>query len=123
MIEEGRHFRPQIPRERRWCKHCKTEVEDEQHMLIDCKLYGNRPQWFNRISEKCPNFTTLNSHQKFVYLMTQGDEQLVKETAEKIEEWLDLRDLIYTNFVDINIGKEAEQNNSFMSMWINQMNA
>ena len=120
MIEEGRHFRPQIPRERRWCKHCKTEVEDEQHMLIDCKLYGNRTQWFNIISEKCPNFTLLNSHQKFIYLMTQGDEQLVKETAEKIGDWLDLRDLIYTNFVDINIGKEKEQNNLFMSTWMNQ---
>ena len=52
--------------------------------------------------------------------MTQGDEQLVKETAEKIGDWLDLRDLIYTNFVDINIGKEEEQNNLFMSTWINQ---
>ena len=89
-------------------------------MLIDCKLYGNRTQWFDVISEKCPNFTSLNSHQKFIYLMTQGDEQLVKETAEKIGDWLDLRDLIYTNFVDINIGKEEEQNNLFLSTWINQ---
>ena len=32
MIEEGRHFRPKIPRENRWCKFCETVVEDEQHV-------------------------------------------------------------------------------------------
>ena len=98
MIEEGRHFRPKIPRENRWCKFCGTEVEDEQHMLIDCKLYGGRQKWFEKITEKCPNFSSLNSHQRFIFLMTQEDEQLIKETAEKISEWLDLRNLIYTNF-------------------------
>ena len=123
MIEEGRHFTPKIPRDRRWCKYCKTEVENEQHMLIDCPLYGNRSIWFEQISEKCPNFTTLNSHQKFVYLMSQGDEQLVRETAEKITEWLALRDLIYNNFFDINIKNEEDVNNIFMSTWINQIGA
>ena len=121
MIEEGRHFRPKIPRENRWCKYCKTEVENEQHMLIDCKLYGNRDQWFNQISQNCPNFATLNSHQKFVYLMTQEDEHLVRETAEKITSWLDLRELIHTNFTDINIKKESEINSVFLSGWLDQM--
>ena len=98
MVEERRHFKPMILRDNRWCKYCKTEVENEQHMLIDCKLYGSRTRWFDKISEKCPNFTTLNSHQKFIFLMTQGDEQLIKETAEKISEWFDIRDLIFTHF-------------------------
>ena len=96
MIEEGRHFRPIIPRENRWCKFCETAVEDEQHMLIDCKLYGNRHNFFQKIAEKCPNFSSLNGQQKFIFLMTQEDEELVKETAEKISEWFDLRELIYT---------------------------
>ena len=98
MIEEGRHFRPKIPRENRWCKFCGTAVEDEQHMLIDCKMYGNRQKWFENIAEKYPNFSSLNSHQKFIFLMTQEDEQLTKETAEKISEWFELRELIYSNF-------------------------
>ena len=98
MIEEGRHARPKIPRDSRWCKICQTQVEDEQHMLIDCKLYGNRAKWFGKINEKYPNFSSLNSHQKFIFLMTQQDEQLLKETAEKISEWLDLRDLIHNYF-------------------------
>ena len=98
MIEEGRHARPKIPRENRWCKFCQTVVEDEQHMLIDCKLYGNRAKWFDKIKEKCPNFSSLNSHQKFIFLMSQEDEELVKETAEKIAEWLKLRELLFDNF-------------------------
>jgi hypothetical protein len=98
MIEEGRHKR--IPRENRWCKYCTTEIEDEQHMLIDCKLYGKRSQWFNKIGEKYPNFTTLTSHQKFVFLMSQGDDELTKELATKLTEWLELRAMIFSNFLE-----------------------
>ena len=98
MIEEGRHLRPTIPRENRWCKFCKTAVESEQHMLIDCELYGNRSPWFEKIFEKYPNFNVLNSHQKFIFLMSQEDEQLTKETAEIISEWFNLRELIFSTF-------------------------
>ena len=100
MIEEGRHKIPQIPAENRWCKFCETEVEDEEHMLIDCKLYGNRTEWFNEIITKYPNFNTLDNHQKFIYLMSQENDQLIQDTAEKIAEWQDLRQLILSNFLD-----------------------
>ena len=84
-------------------------------------MYGNRDEWFNRISQNCPNFSTLNSHQKFVYLMTQEDEHLVREIAEKITSWFDLRELIHTNFTDVNIKKESEVNTLFLSKWLDQM--
>ena len=100
MIEEGRHKIPQIPAENRWCKFCETEVEDEEHMLIDCKLQGNRTEWFNEIITKYPNFNTLDNHQKFIYLMSQENDQLIQDTAEKIAEWQDLRQLILSNFLD-----------------------
>ena len=96
MIEEGRHKR--IPRENRFCKFCVTEVENEEHMLIDCKLYGKRPLWFSKIAEKYPNFSNLNSHQKFVFLMSQEDDELVQNVAQNIKQWLDLRELIFTHF-------------------------
>ena len=98
MIEEGRHSRPKIPRENRFCKICYNTVEDEQHMLINCKLYGQRDQWFTEIGEKIPNFNNLNDHQKFIFLMSQEDVQLVKETSEKISSWLNLREKIITYF-------------------------
>ena len=69
-------------------------------MLIDCTLYGNRTRWFREITDNCPNFSTLNSHQKFVYLMSQGNEQLTNEIAKKIAEWQELRALIFDNFLD-----------------------
>ena len=98
MIEEGRHKR--IPRENRWCKYCATEIEDEQHMLIDCKLYGKRSSWFNEIGVKYPNFTTLTNHQKFVFLMSQGDDQLTRDIAKKLTEWLGLREIIFSHFLE-----------------------
>ena len=98
MIEEGRHKR--IPRENRWCKFCSTEIEDEQHMLVDCKLYGNRTHWFSKISEKCPNFTTLNSHQKFLFLMSQGDDGTTQDIAQNLVEWLELREIVFSYFYD-----------------------
>ena len=98
MIEEGRHKR--IPRENRWCKFCSTEIEDEQHMLVDCKLYGNRTNWFSKISEKCPNFTTLNSHQKFLFLMSQGDDGTTQDIAQNLVEWLQLREIVFSYFYD-----------------------
>ena len=32
--------------------------------------------------------------------MSQGNDQLTKETAEKIVEWQELRELIFSNFLD-----------------------
>ena len=98
MIEEGRHTRPKIPREHRYCRFCSKQVEDEVHMLINRQLYGNRDQWFHEIGVKFPHFNTLDSHQKFVFLMSQEDEQLTLQIAEKISQWFELRELLNTNF-------------------------
>ena len=98
MIEEGRHSRPKIPREHRYCRFCSNQVEDEIHMLINCQLYGNRDQWLHEIGVKFPHFNTLDSHQKFIFLMTQEDEQITLQIAEKITHWFELRELLNTNF-------------------------
>ena len=101
MIEEGRHYRPQIPRENRFCNICRDAVEDEQHMLTNCKLYGQRNTWFSEIGRKIPNFINLDDHQKFIFLMTQEDNQLTTEIAKKISDWLNLRDKIISYFFQI----------------------
>ena len=82
MIEEGRHLRAKIPRENTLCKICKDKVQDMQHKLVKSKLYGQRQSWFSKIGEKISNFNLLNDHQKFVFLMTQEDNQL--EPAKNI---------------------------------------
>ena len=98
MVEVGRHYRPKIPRENRYCKFCSTQVEDEIHMLLDCQLYGNRDRWLSEIGEKFPNFNTLDRHQKFTFLMTQEDQQITQQIAEKITQWFELRELLDTYF-------------------------
>ena len=45
MIEKGRHIRPIIPRNERFCPFCPSSVEDEIHFLTTCPTY-------NLISEK-----------------------------------------------------------------------
>ena len=39
MIEKGRHLRPKIEREKRFCFNCCSEIEDESHFLISCPIY------------------------------------------------------------------------------------
>ena len=58
MIEEGRRQRPKVPREKRTCKMCNT-LEDEQHFLVSCKLYGSREHWLNQIEAIQTGFVTL----------------------------------------------------------------
>ena len=38
-VETGRYCNPVIPRENKFCFHCKNIVEDEKHFLLDCPLY------------------------------------------------------------------------------------
>ena len=39
-VETGRWRRPDpIPYERRYCASCRNKIEDEYHMLFECKLY------------------------------------------------------------------------------------
>lgn len=98
MIEEGRRIRPKIPRESRTCKICPTEIENEQHLLVDCKLYGSRPELFKLIEDTYPAFTRLDSRQKFLYLMTQENQDITTAIVSKIDDWLSLRDLLHTYF-------------------------
>ena len=39
-VETGRWERPVIPREHRYCQHCPSKIEDEFHLLLECRLYS-----------------------------------------------------------------------------------
>ena len=43
-IETGRYKRPKVERNRRYCQTCLV-VEDEEHVLLNCRLY-------NRVRDK-----------------------------------------------------------------------
>ena len=86
MIEEGRHKRPTIPREG-YCPHCPDSIETEEHFLIECPAYEDRELLFNKVKNVAPQFTNLNSRDKFIYLMTQGDDKLWDEIVQKTHSW------------------------------------
>ena len=76
-IERGRHRRPKICVENRLCLMCKS-VEDERHFLIDCLLYDEQRQClFSKIITKDDTFCHLSGEDKFIYLLTSGDQQIL----------------------------------------------
>ena len=88
MIEEGRHKRPITPREERFCPHCPGVVETEEHFITQCVAYEGRATLFNKIMEKAPQFNNLNNHDKFIYMMTQGDDEMTRLIAQTNHNWL-----------------------------------
>ena len=85
-IERGRYSNPRTPLHLRLCAICQ-EIEDEKHFLICCKIYeGERTTLFNKIDELYPVFIKFNNHQKFIFLMTNTNEQLVTWVAKFIHD-------------------------------------
>ena len=87
MIEKGRHKRPKIPREQRFCLFCPTKVEDESHFLMQCILYENRNELFMATDTEAPNFTNLNSQEQFIFPMSQENRVLNYKIISTIHEW------------------------------------
>ena len=90
MIEEGRHKRPIIPRDQRFCPYCPGEIENEEHFFTKCTAYDRAPL-FDNITNKVPQFNNLDDHNKFLYIMTQADDELTNEIAQKNYIWLKKR--------------------------------
>ena len=91
MTENGRHKRPKIPREQRFCPFCPTKDEDESHFLMQCILYENRNELFMPAETEAPNFTNLNSQEQFIFLMSQENRVPNYKIISTIHEWFTKR--------------------------------
>ena len=78
MIEKGRHIHPTIPREERKCHMCTDKIEDEVHFLTDCKLYGSQINFWAQVSTKFPQTRNLNKEDKYTFIMTQEDPEIME---------------------------------------------
>ena len=96
-IEEGRWNKPSIPRTERKCYMC-NQVEDEIHFLTDCKLYGSRDQFWNKIYNKVPQISTHSSTDRFIFLMTQEDPDVMEVVLQTTCKWLAFRNFLNENF-------------------------
>ena len=77
-IERGRHTRPITPLENRLCSSCKV-VETEIHFLLECPMYQcYRGKLFNKVLSVEPYLNDLLPVNKFTYLMTSSNEQVLK---------------------------------------------
>ena len=84
-IETGRHSRPPIPADQRYCSFCTNSVEDEFHVIMVCPRYHFiRNHVFNTIDRICDT-SCLNPNEKFLYLMkTCGMYKEVGKTFSKL---------------------------------------
>ncbi len=75
-IEKGRHNN--IPAGQRYCKLCNNNsVENEIHFLLQCPKLDRLP-FIASISEQYPNFINLDDKNKFIWLMSNEDQTIIK---------------------------------------------
>ena len=88
MIEKGRHKRPLVPREERYCPFCTSTVESEIHFLTQCSAYKDRTELFDFTEREVPNFVNLDNKSQFIFLMSQENKQLNLKLIPTIHKWL-----------------------------------
>ena len=98
MIEIGRHKQPIMPREERLCHMCTTKVEDEVHFLTDCKLYGSKDKFWAEVYQKFPQTAHLSNKDKFIFLMTQEDPEIMKLLLKTVRDWHGFRTFLCNYF-------------------------
>ena len=75
-IEQGRY--KNISAGKRTCKLCNTGVEDEIHFLLTCSVLENiRKATLSVIYKLYPNTENLNDKDKFIWLMTTEDPDML----------------------------------------------
>ena len=79
IVEVGRHSSPLIPANERLCRVCACNiVEDEIHLLLHCQGYAQeRADFLNSIELHHPHFKYLNMMDKFKYLMSSDNTQVI----------------------------------------------
>jgi hypothetical protein len=78
LIEQGRH--QNIPLENRLCLICKLEIENEYHFVIECnKLTSSRSKlYISKVTEIVPNFLVMSDSDKFKYILSSNDYDIMK---------------------------------------------
>ena len=97
MIEKGRHLK--IEKNERKCYFCKAEVENEKHFLINCPLYSPLRLLLEKVCiEHCIRYNDLNDEQKFIFIMSNENENVIKALGKFISDSLILRDRMVIYF-------------------------
>ena len=71
-IERGRHCKPPIERDKRFCLSFKDKIEDETHFILECDMFKEeRVTFLHYTKDIYPNFETIPTlEQKLIFLQT-----------------------------------------------------
>ena len=79
-IETGRHIRPVIPKDQRFCPSCDDRsIDDEHHFMLNCKQHSSeRESLFKSLDFS--NIDSLDDSELFIFLMSynKGDTEIAK---------------------------------------------
>ena len=85
-IERGRYTNPRTPIEERVCVSC-SHIEDEKHFLTICVSYCNeRIKLYEKICKVHPRFTSMSDDEKFLFMMTNTNPQILTWTSKFIHD-------------------------------------
>ena len=101
LIEKGRYARPRIDRSERKCFNCKDDIEDEYHFIIKCPLYNNeRRALIGLCGNIYKNFNSLSDEQKFVFILSNENENILETLSRFIFHSLKNREQIISQTLD-----------------------
>ena len=85
-IKTGRYTTPKTPLENRLCKQCNlSEIEDEEHFLINCPKYSLHPkELFWKLNNF--NFNEQSNMNKFIWLLSNEDIYVNVEIAKYLSD-------------------------------------
>lgn len=93
-IERGRFYNNvYVPANQRICKQCNLNIcEDEKHFILECPLYTpQRLSLFQSCINNNPFFIQYNTEQKFFWLFSNEDMNIISKVAEYISSCMPLR--------------------------------
>jgi len=89
-IEKGRHSG--IPVEQRLCNRCDI-LDDELHFLTTCEVnHEIRSLFFEKVHLQVPQTKTLGNEDLMIYLLTNENEELIKELGKYVYASFKMRD-------------------------------
>lgn len=81
QIELGRHHKPSIDANLRYCSKCTNSVDDERHAILKCTKYESVRAKVFRELEGYTIFKDLSDDEQFLFIMRLGDDVEIFKTV------------------------------------------